>query len=135
MSSTGWGAGPAIPGPIAARAPRQRTCLLGKLVYSDGSFWTDKFFTLDCSINDLSEGGAKVTIAKHQLLPASLYLIIIKHSVAHRAEMAWMKYPSRGLRFRETYKLEEPMPGGMKFLQNVWTALYPRNSCIQHDIR
>jgi len=129
MSGTGSG----IQGSFAARAPRQRTCLLGQLVYDDGSSRTGRFFTLDCGVHNLSEGGAKVTIARQQPLPASLYLIVVKYCVAHRAEMAWMKYPSRGLRFRETYKLEGQLPGDVMFLHNMWAGLYPRTGAIQHN--
>jgi len=133
MSGMGWGeagAGSAIAGAITARAPRPRTCLLGKLVYDDGFIRTGDFSTLDCGIHNLSDGGAKVTIAQHQPLPASLYLIVIKYSVAHRAEMAWMQYPSRGLRFRETYRLEDPIPGGVTFLHNVWADIHSRAGVV-----
>jgi hypothetical protein len=119
--------------PQKARAPRQRTCLNGKLVYGDGSFNADNFYTLDCSINNLSEGGAKVTLAQPQPLPVSLYLIIVKYCVAHHADLAWMKYPSRGLKFRQTYPLSAPLPPDVKFLHNLWADLYARNSGIQHE--
>ena len=135
MSSIGWdeleasSAGPVLVGPFKARPPRQRTCLSGKLVYGDGGY--ANVFTLDCRIHDISEGGAKVTLAQHRPLPSSLYLIIIKFCVAHRADLAWMKYPSRGLRFCETYPMEGPLPEEAKFLRKLWGDLYVRDGGIQ----
>jgi hypothetical protein len=136
MPGTDWGEANASltsSCPNMARAPRRRTCLIGKLVYGDGSVIADNFFTLDCSVNNLSESGAKVTLTQHRPLPTSLYLIIVKYCVAHRADLAWMKYPSRGLKFRETYPLSAPLPRDVKFLHNLWADLYARNSGIQHE--
>jgi hypothetical protein len=136
MSGAGWdegNAGLTHSGPITVRAPRKRTCLNGKLVYGEGSFNADNFFTLDCSVRNLSEGGAKITLSQQRPLPNSLYLIIVKYCVAYHAELAWMKYPSRGLRFRKTYPLEEPLPHEARFLHYLWADLYPRYSSIQHE--
>src|ERR1700678_3007151 len=112
--------GPAPADPFKARPPRRRTCLNGKLVYSDGALTLANAFTLDCGIHDISEGGAKITLSQCQPLPGSLYLIIAKFCVAYRAELVWMKYPSRGLRFCKKYNLEEALPEDIKFLHKLW---------------
>src|ERR1700722_17483977 len=134
MSSTGGDepkaslAGPPLASPFKVRPPRQRTCLSGKLVYGDGG--SESFFTLDCSIHDISDGGAKITLAQKRPLPSSLYLIVTKFCVAYRAELAWMKYPSRGLKFCKTYPMEAPLPEEVKFLRRLWGDLYARDGGI-----
>ena len=72
------------------RSRRRRTFLNGKLAYGDGIFAPDGAFTLDCSIRDLSEGGARIVLAKRQPIPVSLYLIVVKFAVAYHASVVWL---------------------------------------------
>jgi hypothetical protein len=113
--------------PVKPREARRRTCLSGKLVYGDGTASGQDIFTVDCSIHDLSGGGAKIKLAQRRPLPSSLYLIITKFCIAYRAELAWMNYPSRGLRFCTTYRLESPLPEDAQFLRKLWEDLYARD--------
>ena len=103
------------------RPPRQRAFLNGRLVYGDGAF------TLDCSIRDISIGGAKVVLTKSEPLPADVYLIIVKYCVAHRARIVWMKFPARGLKFSETYQLGATLPEELGFLRQLWLDLDARS--------
>lgn len=112
---------------MVERAPRQRTCLGGKLVYSDGTDKAHGAFTLDCTVRDISAGGAKVIIGYQRPLPANLYLIIVKHCIAHQAEVVWMKYPARGLKFSGTYPLDEPLAKDLLFLRKLWNDLTERD--------
>jgi len=109
------------------RLPRRRTCLNGKLAYGDGIFAPDGAFTLDCSIRDISEGGARIVLARRQHIPVSLYLIVVKFAVAYHAEVVWLTYPERGLKFSEKYDLAAPLPGDLKFLHRLWAELGSRN--------
>ena len=110
------------------RAPRIRTCLSGKLVYGDGIFAPTGSFTQDCTIRDLSEGGAKIILSQRQYLPKDIYLIIAKYAVVHEAIIVWMNYPARGLRFINTYSLKAPLPDGAKFLCELQAQLGTRSS-------
>jgi len=109
------------------RLPRRRTCLNGKLAYGDGIFAPDGAFTLDCSIRDISEGGARIVLSKRQHIPVSLYLIVVKFAVAYHADVVWLTYPERGLKFSEKYDLAAPLPGDLKFLHRLWAELGARN--------
>src|ERR1700690_4441533 len=95
------------------RAPRQRTCLSGKLVYADSG--PRPVLTLDCAIRDLSEGGAKVTVGEYHPVPPDVFLISVKHKIAYQAQIMWMKFPARGLRFLNAYA----MPEELMFLQRL----------------
>jgi len=116
-------------GPHLSRPARTRTCLSGKLVYGDPPSLPHGSFTLDCMIKDISAGGAKVVIARHQFLPTELYLIVVKSCVAYCATIVWQKFPARGLKFSQTYSLKDGMPGELKYLQALWANLHARSGC------
>lgn len=107
-------------GAYEARAPRKRTCLTGKLVYDGGAF------TIDCSVRDISEGGAKIVLTRHQPLPADLFLIVVKHGVAYRAKAMWVNFPARGLKFSQVYPLAGTLPAELNFLRQLWLDMSAR---------
>ncbi len=109
------------------RPPRRRTCLNGKLAYGDGIFAPDGAFTLDCTIRDISDGGARIVLAKRQPVPVSLYLIVVKFAVAYHASVVWLTYPERGLKFLKKYDLAAPLPDDLKFLHRLWAELGTRS--------
>jgi hypothetical protein len=113
-----------------SRPPRKRTLLSGKLVYRDRPFLPDGSFTIDCSIRDISEGGAKIVLDKRQLLPAEFFLIVVKYCTAHWARVVWLKYPARGLQFSKTYKLDAGLPDELKFIRELWGNLYVRPGTV-----
>jgi hypothetical protein len=80
-------------------------------------------------IKDISAGGAKVVIARHQFLPSELFLIVVKSCVAHCATVVWQHYPARGLKFTQTYSLNEGMPGELNYLHTLWASLHARSGC------
>jgi PilZ domain-containing protein len=99
------------------RLPRTRTYLSGKLAYGDGD-GPESAYTLDCSIRDLSESGARISIAQQQSLPTHVYLVIMRHAVTHLAKVVWQQFPNRGLQFLKTYpsELEAVVPEGLRLL-------------------
>jgi len=108
-------------GAYESRPPRKRTCLDGKLVYGEGAF------TIDCSVRDISEGGAKVALARHQALPSDLHLIVVKYCVAYSAKTMWVNFPARGLKFHGAYPLSETLPKELKFLRQLWLDISARS--------
>jgi hypothetical protein len=116
-------AGHQVP-PLAfkARPPRQRTCLSGKLIYSDSDLLPRFSLTLDCAIRDISQGGAKIFLSEHQPLPPDVFLIAVKRCAAYRAKIVWMKFPARGLQFVHAYLLKAAVPEELKSLQHLWVV-------------
>ena len=104
------------------RPLRKRTCLNGKLVYDEDVLLPDGASTLDCRIHDISDGGARIILAKRQSLPPDLYLIVTKYCVAHRAKIVWQEFPARGLSFSKTYPLSAPLPDKLRFLRELWAT-------------
>jgi len=109
------------------RPARKRVCLNGKLVYGDGIFVPDGGYTLDCAIHDISEGGAKIVLARHQALPPEVFLIVVKYCAAHRARVVWQDFPARGLCFSKSYLLNGVLPAELNFLRRLWSALDARS--------
>ncbi len=109
------------------RRPRKSTFLTGKLVYGDAPSARAGAFTLDCAIRDISEGGARITLSSLQPLPVDLFLIVIKHGIAHQARIAWQKFPARGLKFVTPYFLGGAIPSDLSFLRRLWAELVARD--------
>jgi hypothetical protein len=103
-----------------ARPLRRRTLLSGKLVYGDGDF------TVDCAIRDISEGGAKIVLTRHQSLPAELHLIVAKYCVVYHAKIMWVSFPARGLKFEHAYPLGDELPRDLHYLYRLWLDLGAR---------
>jgi hypothetical protein len=113
-----------------SRPARKRTLLIGKLVYSEGPFAPDDAFMLDCTVRNISEGGARIEVPQHQLLPSNLYLIVVKYCVAHWARVVWLDLPARGLQFSRTYSLNATLPDDLNFLRGLWGNLCARPGTV-----
>jgi PilZ domain-containing protein len=83
------------------RHPRRRVLLAGAVCYADGSG------SFSCTIRDLSEGGARITIPSGQIIPSSVFLVCLRDRVAYRARLAWNTGTEAGLAFLKSYPLAE----------------------------
>jgi hypothetical protein len=108
-------------GVSAARAARQRAFLSGKIVHGGGAY------SIDCAIRNISHHGAMISIARHQTLPPEIYLIAVKHGLAHQAKVAWYNYPARGLHFLQTFAMAADSPDELRFLRRLWVELSARS--------
>ena len=95
-------------------AARQRVFLAGRLVYGDGDL------TVDCSIRDLSQVGARVKLSGSVALPSIVHLIEIRTGQAFECEVAWRRLPEVGLRFTKIHDLVNAPAGELKMLRRVW---------------
>ncbi|HTK35370.1 MAG TPA: PilZ domain-containing protein [Caulobacteraceae bacterium] len=95
-------------------ASRRRALLAGKIVFDHGAR------SLDCTIRDLSETGAKVRLAGPELLPERFYLIEFRHGVAFQARVAWTRPPELGLEFMASHKLDGASSGELAAMRRIW---------------
>ena len=109
------------------RPTRRRTCLGGKLLFGDGAFAEKDSFTFDCIVHDISEGGAKIILARNRPLPPDVFLIVKRRCIAYQAKIVWLNWPARGLKFLAAYPLDTVLPAELKFLQRAWVGLAPRS--------
>src|SRR5258708_3726002 len=75
------------------KTPRKRTLLGGKVIYGDGQQ------VRDCTIRDIPETGARIVMAKGQVIPTGVFLIDRRSRIAYEAPVSWIKAPDFGLTF------------------------------------
>jgi hypothetical protein len=97
----------------ADRRPERRasTYLPGVIATLDGSA------ECDCTIRDLSDKGARVTLPKGVLLPNEFYLMHVKERTAYRAQAIWRLDASMGVKFISAMPLGAKAP---LFLRKAW---------------
>ncbi len=93
---------------------RRRVLLSGKIVYRDGAV------SLDCTILDLSDSGARIRIARNQAVPSRFYLINIRNRSVYDAIVAWLNPPQAGVRFAAVYQLGSDLPVELGYLRKLW---------------
>jgi hypothetical protein len=64
----------------------------GKLIFGQGHA------VIDCTIDNMSEGGAHIRITSSHGVPQEFYLAEASRGVIHRAEVAWRTTTGMGLR-------------------------------------
>jgi hypothetical protein len=89
------------PPPLTERRPKPRKRVLfgGRVSYLDG---TQHF---DCSIRDLSETGARITLKPGLPIPSKVYLIDTRNRTAHEAKVVWNNGREAGLEFVTSFAL------------------------------
>jgi hypothetical protein len=74
------------------RSPRRRVLKEGKLVFGLGHS------VVDCTIDNMSEGGAHVRLISSHGVPQDFYLVEASRGIIHKAEVAWRTTTGIGLR-------------------------------------
>jgi PilZ domain len=97
------------------RHDRRNRVLLGGLVVS-----RDGAQTWDCTVTDLSETGAKIRLAKDQVIPEHHILINLKEGVAYEATASWIRLPLVGLNFSAEHRLEDLTDNKLMFVRRLW---------------
>jgi hypothetical protein len=98
------------------RATRKRTLFSGKISYSNGAH------SVDCSIRNVSQTGARISLTKGVGLPSQLYLIDLRHGIAYEAKVEWSRTPDFGLTFLKTYPLAALSDPSLDYLKQLWIA-------------
>jgi hypothetical protein len=70
----------------------------------------------DCSIRDLSAGGAQITLARELPIGARICLLDPSGRVAHLATVAWSNSNRAGLMFHQSHVMGIGLPPGLKFI-------------------
>jgi hypothetical protein len=94
------------------RMTRRRRVLLGGHVADLAGAWA-----AECTISNVSEGGAQIRVQPCGSLPNDVYLIDLKTHYAHLSRIAWQANDRIGLSFRESLDLETELPERLTFLK------------------
>lgn len=101
------------------RAQRQRAYLGGKIVYGD-------YFSLDCVVRDILEGGARIQLPDGQAVPDKVFLVDLKTGIAYDAHVVWRRYPLVGLQFAHQHGLPEASTPHLRILKQLWLSARER---------
>jgi hypothetical protein len=99
---------------------RNRVFLGGKIAYGKLSS------TTDCTIRDLSDRGARVSLPEGRLIPDDVYLVNMKSGIAYEAKVAWRRAPAAGRKFLQSCGLRDASSPQMKTLRHLWMDCPPR---------
>jgi hypothetical protein len=77
-------------------------------------------FSVDCTIRDLSETGARIRTGANSLIEDRVWLIHLRAGVAYQAIVAWRGSLELGLRFSEQIDLKHPIAGHYHHLRRLW---------------
>ena len=78
--------------------------------------------SLDCTIRDLSETGAKIVAAKGAQLPPHFYLINIRDRIAYEARLVRSDASEAGVLFQKTLPLSGLTDPALGFLKRMWMS-------------
>lgn len=100
------------------RRPKARKqVLLTGIIASDGGEQS-----LDCTIRDLSETGARIVPAKGVQLPERFYLINVRDRVAYDAKLVRSNGTDAGVVFQRTLALSGLSDPALGFLKRMWLS-------------
>jgi len=74
----------------------------------------------DCTIRDLSHGGARIEAPSVGSLPDEVYLLILDDGIVVRARCAWADLPWFGLKFLDAEAIEDCTRPQCEPLKRVW---------------
>lgn len=105
-------------GKPAERRPKSRkqVLLTGIIAFPGGDS------SVNCTIRDLSETGARVVAAKGAHIPAHFYLINIRDRVAYEASLVRSEGAEAGVVFKKTLALSGLTDPALAFLKRMWMS-------------
>ena len=81
------------------RSGRPRVLLAARLIYGETAM------TIDCTIRDRTESGARLKLSGQAVLPPKMTLIEIASGMAHECEITWRRFPEIGVSFLSSTSL------------------------------
>jgi hypothetical protein len=75
---------------------------------------------LDCTIQDISDSGARIVFARDIALQGPLHLMNLHERMVHGAEIAWQQDRQVGLTFRKSFSLSQIADPALLFLKRLW---------------
>jgi hypothetical protein len=107
---------PELPPPADRRPGRRKRVLLGgRVAMHDGAQ------VFDCSIRNLSDGGARITVPNTQPLPSHVYLINLRDRLVYECVVVWKRGGEAGVSFLKTLPVGELGETNLAYLKRLWT--------------
>ena len=117
LAADGGGA-PANPFPADRRtAPRRRVLLSALIVDSELNG------VVACRVDNVSEGGARLSAPGSLLLPPTFWLIAQKAALAYEAKTLWRRFPAAGVSLGPPIDLMSPTNDTQRRLRKFWATI------------
>ena len=111
---------PLSPSGDKRRRRRTRSLLSGVVTYNNGAE------SLSCTVRNFSKTGACVAVPPGVTFPDRLFLIIVRHRIAHEAVVMWYDKHQAGLKFERSITLDDRMDHRLAYLTELWRENAPR---------
>ncbi len=98
------------------RRARQRTLLTGKFVCEHPNM------TVDCTIRDITEFGARVVVGPGVVVPRRGWLINVREGSAHQVDVVWRAGGLLGVTYVDTIDVRSPLSPSLNHLHRLWVA-------------
>src|SRR5579875_1309507 len=95
--------------------PRFATSRNARLIFS-------LYPSLDCTIVDISQGGARVELRKRGHVPQQGVLVDLVSGMAHQVGVVWSKRDELGLKFQRSQPLGGLVPAEFQEAKRHWLA-------------
>ena len=93
---------------------RKKSFLRGKIIYDRGAH------SCECTIRDVSDGGARVELPVGQIIPKKIFLVEMRGGIAYECEVRWRAPSSIGVLFLRSFPLGGPLPDEYRYLKQIW---------------
>jgi hypothetical protein len=100
------------------KSPRKKAILRGKMVSERGAQ------SIDCTIRDISDTGARIDLAADQIVPAHFVLIDMRNGNAYEAEVKWRMRSQIGMSFVRCISLDGPLSPENRYLKHLWAGSF-----------
>jgi hypothetical protein len=91
-------------------SPRRRALLAGLVVHSAGRF------SFQCTIRDISAGGARIVFAAGSAVPSQIEVINRSNGAVYHCDVIWTTNIAAGLKFTASYDMKD-LPPELDFLR------------------
>lgn len=78
---------------------------------------TDGANAFDCTIRNISDGGAEIGSKRSSAVGDQVYLLVTRSQVAYLSSVAWVQNDRIGLSFSQTHEVGPRLPSDLKFLR------------------
>jgi len=102
---------------VESRKSRRRPADLTAKIVS-----TQSPSAVSCKIQDISESGASIRVSESHVLPKRFYIVLSHTGMIYEAEVVWVAYAQRGLRFIGAYTSADKVP--------PWLEPYRRQTAV-----
>jgi hypothetical protein len=93
---------------------RKRVLMAGLIVQDGGAD------TFGCTVLDMSASGARVRAPADRAVPDDFHLVVVRDRRLHKARVMWRRQQLAGVRYENTYTIDNDLPEDLRFIQKLW---------------